>query len=85
MKDTPSLPVRINKFLMKLHFLLNRICHATISSAYAPTLNSPDEAKEQFYEDLGHLIKATPPSDKLIILGISMPELAKLVMTGKES
>ena len=34
-----------------------------------PTLTSLDEAKEQFHEDLGHLIKATPPNDKLIILG----------------
>ena len=69
MKDTPSLPVGINEHLMKLHLPLNRTHHITISTAYTPTLNGPDEAKEQFGEDLGHLIKATPPSDKLIILG----------------
>ena len=68
MKDTPSLPLRINELLMKLHFPLNRTCHVTIISTCAPTLTSPDEAKEQFYEDLGHLIMTTPPSDKLIIL-----------------
>ena len=59
----------INEHLMKLCFPLNITHHLTIISAYAPTLTSPDEAKEQFYEDLGHLIKATPPSDKFIILG----------------
>ena len=68
MKEIPSLPVRFNEHLMKLHFPLNRIHHVTISTAYVPTLTSPDEAKEQFYEDLGHPIKGTHPSDKLIIL-----------------
>ncbi len=41
----------------------------TIISAYAPTLTSPDDVKECFYEDLNQLIKSTPTSDKLIILG----------------
>ena len=53
---------------MKLHFLLNRTRHVTIISAYAPTLAFLDKVKEQLYEDPGHLIKATLPSDKLITL-----------------
>ena len=32
------------------------------------TLTSLDEAKEQFYKDLSHFIKATLTSNKLIIL-----------------
>ena len=60
-KDTPCLPVGINECLMKLQFPLNRTHHINIISAYAPTLTSPDEAKEQFYKDLCNLIKATIP------------------------
>ena len=48
---------------------LNRTHHVTFISTYAPTLTRPDEAKEQLYYNLGHLIKAASPSDKLIILG----------------
>ena len=69
MKDNPSLYVRINEYLKKLHFPLNRTCHVTFISSYALTLTSPDEAIARFYKDLVHLIKATPPSDKLMILG----------------
>ena len=83
-KDTPSPPVRISEYLMKLCFPLNRTHHVTIISAYAPTLTSLDKAKEQFYENLGHLIKATPPSDKLIILGDFNIRVGKSAMTGKE-
>ena len=54
---------------MKLCFPLNRTHHVTIISAYTSTLTSPDEAKVQFCDDLGHLIKVASPSDKLIILG----------------
>ena len=37
-------------------------------SAYAPTLTSPDEAKEQFYKHLDQVIRSTPQSDKLVVL-----------------
>ena len=69
MEDIPSQPFRINECLKKLHLPLNRTCHVTIISTYAPTLTSPDEAKKQFYKDHGHLIKVTPSSNKLIIMG----------------
>ena len=69
MKSIPSLPVGVNERLMKLRFPLNKTRHMTIISAYAPTLSSTDEAKEQFYEELDQLIRSTPDSDKLLILG----------------
>ena len=68
MKDAPSLPVRINECLMKLCFWLNRTPQATIIITYSPILTSLDEAKDQLSEDLDHLIKETPPSNKFIIL-----------------
>ena len=69
LKSIPSLPVGINERLMKLRFPADKTRHVTIIGAYAPTLTSSDEAKEQFYEDLDQLIKSTPASDKLLILG----------------
>ena len=55
---------------MKLCFQFNPSRHTTVISAYAPTLNSSDEAKDVFYEDLNALVKDVLPSDKLILLGI---------------
>ena len=43
--------------------------HATIVSAYAPTMTNPDEVKDQFYDDLDSVISATPWTDKLFLLG----------------
>ena len=34
--------------------------HATIVSAYAPTMTNPDEVKDKFYDDLDSMISATP-------------------------
>ena len=33
--------------------------HATFVSSYAPALNSIDEAKAQFYEDLSKVVEST--------------------------
>ena len=63
------LPVGINDRLMKLCIPLSRIRYLTIISAYALTLTSPDDAKEQFYEQFDQDIRSTPLSDKLVILG----------------
>ena len=43
--------------------------HATIVSAYAPTITNPDEVKDKFYDDLDSVISAAPRTDKLILLG----------------
>ncbi|XP_024052555.2 uncharacterized protein LOC112104472, partial [Terrapene carolina triunguis] len=69
MHQLPDLPVGINERLLKLCFPLNAKHHVTIISAYAPTLTCSDNSKEQFYEDLDRLIKATPVTDKLLLLG----------------
>ena len=65
----PVLQVGINERLMKLRIPLSRIRYLTIISAYAPTLTSPDDAKEQFYEQFDQVIRSTPTSNKLVILG----------------
>ncbi|XP_076038059.1 uncharacterized protein LOC143023423 [Oratosquilla oratoria] len=61
LKQLPDLPTSINERLMKIRFPLDRSRHATIISAYAPTLTSSDEAKEAFYEELNTLVKDVPP------------------------
>ena len=62
------LPDGINEHLMKLRIPLSRIRYLTIINAYAPTLTSQDDAKEQFYEQFNQVIRPTPPSNKLVIL-----------------
>ena len=50
---------------MTLRLLLSGRRHATVVSAYAPTMTNPDEVKDKFYDDLDSVISA----DKLILLG----------------
>ena len=62
-------PKGVSDRLMTMRVPLSGKRHATIISAYAPTMTNPDEAKEKFYEDLNSTIDAVPRADKLIILG----------------
>ena len=55
--------------LMKLRLPLSGKRHATILSAYAPTMTNPDEVKDKFYDNLDSVISAAPQTDKLILLG----------------
>ena len=64
-----GLPKGINDRLMTLRLPLTGNKHATIVSAYAPTMTNPDEVKDKFYDDLDNVISATPRTDKLILLG----------------
>ena len=41
----------------------------TLISAYAPTLYSPEEVKDEFYENLQMVIKKVPSKEGLILLG----------------
>ena len=59
----------INDRLMALRLALSGNKHATIISAYAPTMTNPYELKEMFYDELDSIIFSTPRTDKLILLG----------------
>ena len=59
----------INDRLLTLRLSLSGNKHATIVSAYAPTMTNPDELKDKFYDDLDNIISVTPRTDKLILLG----------------
>ena len=64
-----ELPRGINDRLMtpRLHLHGNR--HATIISAYAPTLVSDDEEKQRFYDNLRDVLQAVPKGDKIVLTG----------------
>ena len=47
----------------------NTCKHATVVSAYAPTMTNPDEIKDKFYNNIDDVFSATPRTDKLIFLG----------------
>ena len=64
-----GLPNGINDRLMTLRLPLSGNKHATIVSAYAPTMTNPDKAKDKFYDDLHNIISATSRTVKLILLG----------------
>ncbi|BHF69382.1 hypothetical protein SprV_0301242600 [Sparganum proliferum] len=66
----PCLPQGINDRLMSLRLPLKRGGKfATIISAYAPTMTSPDAARDKFYEDLYALLATVSKADKLVVLG----------------
>lgn len=54
---------------MKLHLPLSNTRHASIISAYAPTLISTEETIERFYANLNSILHSVPANDKLILLG----------------
>ncbi|BHF68719.1 hypothetical protein SprV_0301175800 [Sparganum proliferum] len=68
----PCLPQGINDRLMSFRLPLRRGRgkFATIISAYAPPMTSPDAAaRDKFYEDLHALLATVSKADKLIVLG----------------
>ncbi|BHF68852.1 hypothetical protein SprV_0301189300 [Sparganum proliferum] len=66
----PCLPQGFNDRLMSLRLSLRRGGKfATIISAYAPPMNSPEAARDKFYEDLHALLATVSKADKLIVLG----------------
>ena len=69
MKQLPILPIGVNERLMKLRLPLVHNRYATIISAYAPTLTSPEKTIEQLYANLSSLLDPVPDNDKLRLLG----------------
>nr|VZI18897.1 unnamed protein product [Spirometra erinaceieuropaei] len=64
----PCLPQGINDRRMSLRLLLRGGKFATIISVYAPSVTSPDDARNKFYEDLHALLATAPKADKLVVL-----------------
>ena len=64
-----TLPVGISDRLMKLRIPLAHGRHATLISAYAPTMSNHEQTKEGFYSDLNAVLSSVLPDDKLLVLG----------------
>lgn len=64
-----ELPVGISERLMTIRLVLANNQIATVVSAYAPTLDSEEEAKETFYAYLDKTLLRIPKEDKIILLG----------------
>lgn len=69
MSKLTELPVGINERLMTLRLQIGEDSHATLISAYAPTLDSDDQTKESFYSNLDALLSSIPNGDKIVLLG----------------
>ncbi|VDL92491.1 unnamed protein product [Schistocephalus solidus] len=54
---------------MSLHLPRQGDKFATIISAYAPPMTSPDATKDTFYDDLHALLASVTKADKQFILG----------------
>ena len=68
-RNLTKLPKGVNDRLMTLQMPLNGKRHATLISAYAPTMTNADETKDRFYSELDETLSSVPKNDKLILLG----------------
>ncbi|XP_051916305.1 craniofacial development protein 2-like, partial [Hippocampus zosterae] len=68
-RDHNIIPVRTFERLMSITLPLSQSQSLVIISAYAPTLDASEEAKESFYAVLRGLILRINPRDKLLVLG----------------
>ena len=60
-----AISARLMKITLPLYWKRN----LTIYSCYAPTLDTPEEEKDTFYEQLDQELQQIPTSDKVILLG----------------
>jgi exonuclease III len=77
-------PDCINSRMMIIRIRLSRARSATFISVYAPTMSHSDEEKDNFYDQLLDVIKSTPPSDYLFLLGDFNARVGKDAETWKK-
>ena len=64
-----ELPKGISERLMSLKYQLPDQTYVTVISAYAPTLDSEQEIKDAFYEQLEKTLRHIPKHQRIILLG----------------
>ena len=69
LSNMTELPTGVSKRVITLRIPLHCGRYATIISAYAPILNSTDEDKGIFYEELRSVLFRVPPDDKIWLCG----------------
>ena len=75
-------PTSISARLMSLRMCLSSGC-ITIISAYAPTLMSASESKDEFYQLLSETLLSIPAGDSIALIGIATLALALTAMLGE--
>lgn len=69
LNSIPQSPTGHNERLITWRIPLSNKRHATLVNVYAPTLDSADELKDQFYAQLHEIMLTIPKEDKIILLG----------------
>lgn len=69
LRSVQEMPTGINERLMTWRIPLSKGQHATLISAYAPTLDADNGTKETFYDLLDELLRRAPRTDKILLLG----------------
>ena len=64
-----EIPSGFSERIMSCRLELDDNRFITLISVYAPTMSHPPEETEQFYSDMGELIRKTPKEDKIAIMG----------------
>ena len=59
----------INSRLMTMCIKLDKNCHVTVLSVYAPTFKRPQEEKILFYDQLSSTLSDIPKGDRIFLLG----------------
>ena len=82
--ELSELPVGISERLMTLRLKLADSGHATLISAYAPTLDATDETKEGFHTALDPTLASIPTNDKVFLLAYFNARVGKNGMVSLE-
>ena len=64
-----ELPSGFSECIMSCRLDLGSNRFLTLISVYAPTMDHPTEETEQFYSDLGELVRKVPREDKIALMG----------------
>ena len=64
-----EIPAGFSERIMSCRLELKDKRYITLISVYAPTLSHPPEEIEQFYSDVGDIIRKSPKEDKIAIMG----------------
>ena len=69
LSNLKELPSGFSERIMSCRLELGMNRFITLISVYAPTLSHPPEETEQFYSDLGELVRKVPKEDKIAVMG----------------
>lgn len=67
-RSLTELPKGISDRIITLRLQLTSKKYLHLISAYAPTLPSPDEEKNRFYQELRNVLQEIPSADKILLL-----------------